>query len=263
MPFIKGMISSFNFVGLQTLYMREVSRFLKVWNQTVTAPVVTTLLFLAVLTLALGRDRAAVGDIPYMDFIVPGLIMMAVVQNAFANVASSLMLQKFQGVIIDLLMPPLSAGEVALGMIAGGVTRGLMVAVTVSIAMYLFAPFEIHSLPLFFFYLFTSSVMLASLGLLCGIWAQSFDQMSAITNYVITPFSFLSGTFYSITRLPEPWYTVSLYNPFFYMIDGFRYAMTGHSDGNVQVGMLVLSVFCAILITLSIRLFASGYRLKS
>lgn len=257
------MALSLNIIGLQTLYKREVSRFLKVWNQTVTAPVVTTLLFLAVLTLALGRDRAAIGEIAFVDFIVPGLIMMVVVQNAFANVASSLMLQKFQGVIIDLLMPPLSAFEVALGMITGGVTRGLMVAVTVSLAMYIFAPFTIHSIPLFFFYLIMSSIMLASLGLLCGIWAQSFDQMSAITNYVITPFSFLSGTFYSITKLPEPWYTISLYNPFFYMIDGFRYAVTGHNDGSIFVGMAVLTISCLVFVFLAIRLFASGYRLKS
>ncbi len=257
-------MSTINYIGLETLYRREVSRFLKVWNQTLTAPVVTSLLFLAVLTLALGQTRGDMIDtMSFTEFVVPGLIMMAVVQNAFANVSSSFMLQKFQGVIIDLLMPPLSAMEVTIGMIAGGVTRGLMVAVTVSLAMYAFVPFEIHSPMLAFYYLFMSSMMLAALGMLCGIWAQSFDQMSAITNYVITPLSFLSGTFYSITRLPEPWYTISLYNPFFFMIDGFRYSITGHADGNVMLGGIALAVTTVALIAFSTYLFARGYRLKS
>ncbi len=252
-----------NWIGLSTLYKREVWRFMKVWNQTLIAPVVTTLLFLAILSLALGGAARMVGDMHFDQFIAPGLIMMAVVQNAFANTSSSLMLQKIQGVIVDLLMPPLSAAEITFSLTMGGVTRGALVGLTVSIAMYIFVPFTLHSLPLVFFYVVAASIMLALLGILTGIWSQSFDQLAAITNYIITPLSFLSGTFYSIEQLPGFWHTVSLANPFFYMIDGFRYAMTGHHDGNILTGMLVLIAVNITLWSVVQFLLTRGYRLKT
>ena len=252
-----------NTVGLYTLYHREVWRFMKVWNQTVTAPMVTTLLFLAILTLALGGGDREVNGMSFVTFVTPGLIMMAVVQNAFANASSSLMIQKFQGVIIDLLMPPLNPIEITLGMVAGGVSRGIIVCLAVSVAMYVFVPFTVHDWGLAVSYVLLSSVMLALLGLVTGIWAQSFDQMSAITNYVITPFSFLSGTFYSIQALPDFWRDVSLVNPFFYMIDGFRYALTGVSDGNINTGLLVLVGTNIALTLFAYYLLRSGYRLKT
>ncbi len=252
-----------NLIGVQTLYYREVSRFLKVWNQTLTAPMVTTVLFFIILTVALGRGDREVGGMPFELFIAPGLIMMSVVQNAFANTSSSLMLQKFQGVIVDLLMPPLSAAEITFSMVMGGVTRGMMVAVTVAIAMYFCVPYHIEHPFLSLVYLLLSSSMLAFLGLATGIWAQSFDQMSAITNYVITPLSFLSGTFYSIGHLPPFWEHVSLANPFFYMIDGFRYSITGYADGDITTGLLVLIGINIALAVLSWQLLARGWRLKT
>ena len=253
-----------NKVGVATLYKREVWRFLKVWNQTLIAPVVTNLLFLAVLSLAVGHaQRAEVAGMSYEQFIVPGLIMMAVVQNAFANTSSSLMLQKIQGVIVDLLMPPLSAGEVTFSLTMGGVTRGVMVGVVVYLSLVFIVEPQMHDVWLAFFYVVMASVMLALIGILTGIWSQTFDQLAAITNYIVTPLSFLSGTFYSTQYLPEFWRTVSHFNPFFYMIDGFRYAMTGYSDGSVETGIVVLITINALLWLVVQKLLKLGWRLKT
>ncbi len=253
-----------NWLGLWTLYKREVWRFLKVINQTLLAPVVTTLLFLAILTLSIGGDaHRVVEGTPYKHFIAPGLIMMAIVQNAFANTSSSLMLSKIQGVIIDLLMPPFTGTEITIGLVMGGVTRGVLVGIVVSIAVFLFIPFSIAHVGLAIFYLVASSLMLALIGLLTGIWSQSFDQLSAITNYVVTPLSFLSGTFYSIRQLPAFWYKVCHLNPFFYMIDGFRYAFTDYSDASVIVGIEVISITNIMLWCLAQNLVSRGYKLKT
>jgi ABC-2 type transport system permease protein len=260
-PFL---IHGTNWLGMATLYRREMWRFLKVWNQTVAAPVVTTLIWLAILTLALGGNRGGgVEHIPFNEFIAPGLIMMSVMQNAFANTSSSLMLAKVQGVIVDVLMPPLTAGEITAAYVGGGVTRGVMVGATVGIAISLFVPVGLAHPLLAVVYLLLASTMLALLGLLGGLWAQGFDQMSAVTNYVITPLSFLSGTFYSVDALPGMWHVVCYYNPFFYVIDGFRYAITGYHDGSIAVG---LSVICALNIVLWLcarHVLRTGWRLKT
>jgi len=251
-----------NTIGTITLCKRECWRFLKVWNQTIIAPVITTLLFLAVLTLASGGGRQIDG-IPYNQFIAPGLIMMAIVQNAFANTSSSLMLAKIQGVIIDFLMPPLSGDEITLAMVIGGIVRGVLVGAVVMISVYLFVPFSLHHPWVGLFHVVSACMMLALLGVLTGIWAQSFDQLSAITNYIITPLSFLSGTFYSIKQLPEFWYWVCHFNPFFYMIDGFRYAITGYTDGYIMTGILVMTGMNIALWFTTVWLFKKGTRLKS
>lgn len=252
-----------NWIGLKTLYIRETWRFLKVWNQTIIAPMVTTLIFLAILTLALGGSARTIDGLPYAVFIAPGLIMMAVVQNAFANTSSSLMLSKIQGVIIDILMPPLNAAEVTFSMVAGGVTRGVMVGISVSAAMAAFVPLEVHHWGLAIFFIVISSMMLALLGMLAGVVALTFDHIAALTNYIVTPLSFLSGTFYSIHQLPVFWQHVSHANPFFYMIDGFRYAITGYSDSDPTIGIVVLSATTLVLWVVTQTLFARGWRLKS
>lgn len=258
------MMVDINTLGLWTLYKREVWRFLKVFNQTLFAPIVTTLLFLAVLTLSIGNhSRHMVGDIPYAQFIAPGLIMMAIVQNAFANTSSSLMLSKIQGVIIDLLMPPFTGSEITFGLTMGGVTRGMMVGIVVSLSVYVFIPYSIHHWGIALFYLVSSSLMLALAGLITGIWSQSFDQLSAITNYIITPLSFLSGTFYSIRQLPSFWYHVCHMNPFFYMIDGFRYAFTDYADGDILTGTIAISTTNVILWYIAQRLISKGYKIKT
>lgn len=243
--------------------MKEVRRFLNVFTQTLLAPMITTLLFLAIFTLALGRAVQQIGGVSFAQFLAPGLIMMAMVQNAFANTSSSIVIAKVQGNIVDILMPPLSPWELTLGVVGGGVTRGLLVGLTVALAMTLFVPVSIHD-PLFIvFHAVNASLMLALLGMIGGIWAEKFDHIAAVTNFVITPFSFLSGTFYSIERLPETWHAVALMNPFFYMIDGFRYGFIGHADGSLTVGMLLVLAVNLALWTLAHRMIATGYRLKA
>ena len=252
-----------NIIGTATLFKREVWRFAKVWNQTVLAPVITSLLFLGVLGVAIGAESRSVDDIPFNIFVAPGLVMMAVIQNSFANTSSSLILLKIQGVIIDILMPPLKGFEITIAMVMGGVVRGLLVGFAVMLGIYVFVDFNIHNLPLAILLIILSSIFMALLGMLGGTLANSFDQMSAFTNYIITPLSFLSGTFYSIHRLPEIWQTVTYYNPFFYMIDGFRYAITGYSDASVSIGISFLIIANIILFVIVQYIFARGWRLKS
>lgn len=235
---------------------------MKVWNQTVIAPVITALLFLAVLTLAMGRGDRVIDGIPYIEFIAPGLIMMAVVQNAFANTSSSLMLAKIQGTIIDIIMPPLSGTEITLALVVGGIVRGACVGVAVSAALYTFVPVSLVHPIYAVFHIVSASIMMALFGVLGGVWSQTFDQMSAITNYLITPLAFLSGTFYSIKALPGFWQDVCHFNPFFYMIDGFRYAMIGYSDSDPMLGLLVMTVANISLLLLIRHMINRGYRLK-
>jgi ABC-2 type transport system permease protein len=256
-------MNAINLIGVATLYKRETWRFLKVWNQTIIAPMVTTLIFLAILTLAMGGNARTIDGLPYAVFIAPGLIMMSVVQNAFANTSSSLMLQKIQGVIVDLLMPPLSGAEVTFSMVMGGVTRGLLVGLSVAVGMRFFVPFEVHHVLYALYFVVISSAMMALLGMLAGIISQTFDHVAALTNYIITPLSFLSGTFYSIHQLPLLWQHISHANPFFYMIDGFRFAITGYSDSDPALGAVVLAVITVVLWLITQHLFARGWRLKS
>ncbi|MBT6093587.1 MAG: ABC transporter permease [Rhodospirillaceae bacterium] len=251
-----------NWIGLWTLYMREVRRFTKVYTQTLMAPVVTTLLFLAVFALALGGAARSVAGIPFMQFLAPGLIVMAIAQNSFANTSSSLMSAKVQGSIVDTLMPPLTAFEINFGLAMGGMTRGIVVGVVVSVAMNIAVDMQIHSLAHIVFHGVMASLMLAQLGILGAMWAQKFDQIAAVTHFVITPLSFLSGTFYSIQRLPETAQTAAHFNPFFYMIDGFRYGFIGHADGNVSIGIAVMLAINITLWTVCTRLFHIGYKLK-
>ncbi len=252
-----------NWRGLWTLYLKEVQRFVKVFTQTVAAPVVTTLLFFTIFTVALGGAGRVVGDTSFAVFLAPGLIMMVMMQNAFANTSSSIMISKIQGNIVDVLMPPLSAGELVVAFAAGGVTRGLMVGVTTGAVLALVVPITLYSLWLILFHAVAASLLLSLLGILAGIWADRFDHMSAITNFVIMPFSFLSGTFYSIQRLPEFWQVVALFNPFFYMIDGFRAGFIGSADSSVTVGIFVMLGANLLLLAASYRLLASGYKLKA
>jgi len=255
-------IGPVNWLGLWTLYVKEVRRFLKVYTQTIIAPAVTTLIFLSIFSLALGGAVRKVGEVPFMVFLAPGLVMMAIVQNSFANTSSTMMIGKVQGCIVDLLMPPLSPSELAFAFVMGGVTRGVLVAVVTATAMSLFVPLTIHDYAALIFYALSASVMLSLMGLMAGIWADKFDSMASVTNFVITPLAFLSGTFYSVQRLPDPWFTISQINPFFYMIDGFRYAFIGIADGSLLIGVFVL-VICDVFLWLMVhRMFVSGYKLK-
>lgn len=259
-------IGAVNWLGLWTLYAREVRRYLKIVGQTVLAPVVTTLLFLAVFALALGSEPGAparTGGVPFLEFLAPGLVMMAIAQNAFANTATSLVVMKIQGSVVDLLMAPLSPGELTFGFAAAGVTRGLMVGAAVAGAIALFVPLRVHDPGALLFYAVNGSLLLSLLGLVAGIWGTKFDHIAFVTNFVVTPLAFLSGTFYSIERLPDPWRMAAHANPFFFMIDGFRYGFTGHADGPLLAGAAALAALNLALWLLCHVLFARGWRMKS
>ena len=252
-----------NWQGLWTLYLREVHRFLKVAMQTIFAPVVSTLIFLMIFLLAMSGQGRVVGGVPFLQFLAPGLVMMAMTQNAFANTTSSIMMAKMQGNIVDLLMPPLTAAELAVGLALGGLTRGLLVGCVVAAAMALFVPVHLYALWAVVFYASAASLLLSVLGVIGGIWADKFDHLAAVTNFIVTPLAFLSGTFYSIEQLPPVWHRVALCNPFFYMIDGFRYGLTGSAEASLAVGVAMLVAIDAALLAASWAMIDRGYKLKA
>ncbi len=262
-------IIGINRVGLLALYMKEVRRFLKVQTQTIWAPAFTTLLFLAIFTVALGREGREVLGVPFATFVAPGLIVMAMMQNAFANSSFSLLGGKIQGTIIDYLMPPLSPGEVMAGILAAAVTRAILVGFAVALAMALWPSVSLsaaHPWAVVWFGLM-GSLLLATIGLATSIWAEKFDHNAAITNFVIAPLSLLSGTFYVIENLHGVFQAVSRANPFFYVISGFRYGFLGRSDmGGADhvvaagAGLLALN---AVLMVVVFALLRSGWKLKS
>ena len=255
-------IGAVNWIGVATLYLKEVRRFLKVFTQTIIAPMVTTMLFLAIFTLALGRAVESVGGVPFAAFLAPGLIMMAMLQNAFANTSSSIVIAKVQGNIVDTLMPPLSAGELTFGVAMGGASRGVVVGLAVWLAMSFFVPVEVRHWGYVAFHAVGASLTLSLLGTIGGIWSDKFDHIAAVTNFVVTPLTFLSGTFYSIERLPETWQIVAQMNPFFYMIDGFRYGFIGRADSEPWLGVVVVVAINVVLWAVCHRMFATGYKLK-
>jgi ABC-2 type transport system permease protein len=252
-----------NWLGLQTLIGKEVGRFMKVHAQTISAPVITTLLFYLVFSIALGGENRMIEHIPYIAFLAPGLVMMAIAQNAFANTSSSLVIAKVQGNIVDVLMPPLSPLELTIGYTIGGIARGLLVGAVslVVLALLIQLPFPHPQFVLF--HAIMGSMMLALMGVIGGIWSDKFDQMAAVQNFIVMPATFLSGTFYASHQLPPFWQAVAHANPFFYMVDGFRYGLTGYTDGTLGIGLIVMSVLNVALLLIAYRLFATGYKLKS
>jgi ABC-2 type transport system permease protein len=252
-----------NWIGLQTLIKKEVGRFVNVYTQTIVAPVITTLLFYAVFALAFGGTTRTIGDLPYLTFLAPGLVMMTMVQNSFANTSSSLVIAKVSDTIVDLLMPPISAFEIFWGYTIGGIARGLSVGVVVAIVVHLFVGMEIHSLFHVIAFAILGTMLLSSIGLAAGIWSQKFDHIAAVTNFLVTPLTFLSGTFYSVTQLPPLWDNIAHYNPFFYMIDGFRYGFIGYSDGNTTIGLVTLIIANIAVSSLAFWMLKTGYKIKS
>ena len=252
-----------NWYGAWTLYQKEVRHFLKMPAHTVFAPTVTGLLFLAIFTLALGGAVRQMVGVPFVEFLAPGLVMMALVDAAFDNPAGSLVHGKLQGSIVDVLMPPIGPGEFVAGYALGGATRGLMVGGTLLVLMQPFVPMAPAHPALALFYVLATAVALALLGLIVGLWAPKWDQLAMVNSFTITPLAFLSGVFYSIERLPEAWQTAAQFNPFFYMIDGFRYGFTGHADGSPAAGLIVMTTLIAAMGLVCHRLVARGYNLKA
>lgn len=253
---------NYNFICFYTLIKKEIFRFLKVGIQTIIGPAISSLLFLAVFSLALGRSINTINGIDLPYFIAPGLIMMTMLQNSFANSASSLGQSKFQGNIVDILMAPLNNIELALGYIIGSIFRGIICGIVTTLGVLIFIPLQIYSIPALLFYTLMGCTMMGSLGTIVGIWADKWDQQQGITNFIVLPLTFLSGTFYSISRLPEFWKTLSFFNPFFYNIDGFRYAFTGVSDSKLIFGAMFLIIINLILIFVCYLMFRKGYKIK-
>ena len=257
-------IGLFNWIGLWTLYLKEVKRFMKVWLQTVVAPTFTTLLFMAIFSLALGGMGREVAGVPFGTFLAPGLVMMTILQNAYQNPSSSILISKVQGNIVDVLMPPLSAGELAFGYVMGGITRGVIVGLAILVTFFFWPGIEveIQHWGLFFYFLLSGATLLSLAGVVAGVWAEKFDHAAGLNNFIIIPLSLLSGTFYSIERLPELAQKISLVNPFFYLIDGFRYSMIGRADSDITVGIWMTLGLNIVLWLLVYKIFKSGYKLK-
>ena len=252
-----------NWVGAWTLYKKEVLRFLIVWIQTIFSPLISSLLFLLVLSLAIGADRGDVLGVPFITFLAPGLISMQVIQQSFSHSSSSFMIGKIQGNIVDLLYAPLSAAEVTISVALAAVTRSVMIAIVSIIVFKLIVDIEITNYLLLIVFTLLSSFILGNIGIIAGLWAEKFDHMATVTNFVIVPLSFLSGTFYSIERLPEILQMISKANPFFYMIDGFRYSFIGKADGSIFIGLVYLSVLSFVSWFVTYLLYKKGYKIKS
>lgn len=252
-----------NWIGFWTLYKKEVLRFLIVIIQTVISPLVTSLLFLLVLSLAIGSDRGDVLGFPFINFLAPGLIAMQVIQQAFSHSSSSIMIGKIQGNIVDILYAPLTPSEITLAINLAACTRSILIAL-VSILVFSFViDLKFYSIFYVFIFTFLGAFILSSIGIIVGLWAEKFDHMASATNFVIVPLSFLSGTFYSIKRLPDLLQTISEANPFFYIIDGFRYGFLGQADGSISFGFFYLIILSFITWLIAYILFKKGYKIKT
>ena len=257
-----------NWLGLWTLYKREVGRFMKVWMQTLLAPVVSTLLFMTVFKLAFGNRGELSGDfagLDYNSFLAPGLIVMAMLQNAFQNSSSSLTIAKVQGSQVDFLMPPLSPLELSIGFIFGAATRGIIVGVIAAIGIQFSGLANLsveHIWPVLWFGLM-ATILLAAIGAMGGIWADKFDHLAAVSNFVIVPLTFLSGTFYDINVLVDPFKSLAYFDPIFFLIDGFRYGFLDAANSNVLTGMVVSGGVAFATSAGVWWMLRSGYKLKA
>ena len=252
-----------NGLGLMTLAGREIRRFMVVWTQTLMAPLITAGLFLMIFSIAIGPRRGEVMGVDFTSFIAPGILMMTVIQNAFANTSSSIVISKVQGNIVDTLMPPLSAGELLLGYLAGALGRGFLVGLAIALGLYVVLGLGIQHPLLALTFVLLGSAFLGGLGIVAGIYANKFDQMAAITNFIVTPLAFLSGTFYSVEALPPVLNTITHFNPIFYLIDGARYGVIGVSDSAPMLGLTVGIASTLLICLLAWRMLATGYRLKA
>lgn len=262
-------IRSFNLPGLRALYVKEVRRFFKVQLQTIWAPAITTLLFLVIFTVALGGKGRQVIGVPFADFIAPGLIMMAMLQNSFANSSFSLLVGKIQGTIVDYLMPPIGLGELIVALVGAAVTRALLVGLALWATMLLWPGVNVWPVHIWAVVVFSvlGSAMLGFLGLITSIWAEKFDHAAAVTNFIVTPLALLSGTFYSIESLAAWFQQIAHLNPVYHAIMGFRYAFIGTVDTTIAnpVGTAI-AVLVAVnlgLAAITYALMKSGWKIKA
>lgn len=251
-----------NLVGFYTLFYKEVLRFGKVILQTLMAPVITALLYFLVFGHVF-EDRARIfPGVDYATFLIPGLVMMSVIQNAFANSSSSLIQSKVTGNIVFMMLTPLSHLEFFLAFVLAAALRGILVGSGVYLVALMFIQVPIQHPVFILIFMFLSSAALGALGVIAGVWAEKFDQLAGFQNFIILPLSFLSGVFYSIHSLPDFWQRLSHFNPFFYMIDGFRYGFFGMSDIAPVVSLAVVALFLVVLSGITLALLKSGYKLR-
>ena len=251
-----------NWTGLWTLYKKELLRVRSVWLQTLLAPVVSTLLFLVIFVAVSRRDADYLAGISFVEFITPGLILMAVMQNAFANTSSSLLIGKVSGTIVDVLMAPLHSSELVAAYAGAAVTRGIIVGAAVWLLILPFNAVAPYDWPLTILFAVVTALVFALLGLMSGIFATRMEHVAATSGLVIAPLTMLAGTFYSVSLLPDPVRLASLFNPVFYLIDGFRYAVTGRTEAAPFLALLVTLALAAMLCIVCIGMIAAGYRLK-
>ena len=255
--------SLINWIGFKSLWFKECNRFIIVWQQTLLSPLVSSLLFLSVLALALGNNRGDVFGYSFISFLAPGLIAMSILTQSFSHSVSSLMIAKIQGNIVDMLYAPLSPFEVSMAIILAAITRSFLIAIISIIVFSLIVEMPITNILFIFLFGFLSAFILGSLGFITGLWAEKFDHTATVTNFVITPLSFLSGVFYSIDKLPNFFQIISHINPFFYMIDGFRYGFLGVSDGSIKIGIIYLTLLSFVMGFIAYYLYKIGYKIKS
>ena len=259
-------VNKFGFInatGFVSLYTRECSRFFVVWAQTLLSPLVSSLLFLSVLSLALGNERGDVLGQTFIVFLAPGLIIQSMMLQSFSHSTSSLMISKMQGNIIDILYAPLSALEVSISIVLAAVTRSIIIGIVSTLVFFLIVDIKITNLFYIFYSAFFGSFFIGSLGFVTGLWATKFDHTATITNFIITPLAFLSGVFYTIDKLPSIFQTISFFNPFFHIINIFRYGFLGVSDGGIFFGMIYLPMLALLAWFIAFLLYKKGYKIKS
>ena len=259
----KRKFGTVNWIGFTSLWLKECNRFLAVWQQTLLSPLVSSLLFLSVLSVALGNNRGDVLGHSFITFLAPGLIAMSIITQSFSHSVSSLMIGKIQGNIVDMLYAPLSAIEVSMAIILAAIMRSFLIAIISIVVFSLIVEIPVNNIFYIVFFGFLSSFILGSLGFIAGLWAEKFDHTATVTNFIITPLSFLSGVFYSIDKLPKIFQVISHINPFFYMIDGFRYGFLGQSDGSIKFGITYLILLSFTMWFIAFYLYKKGYKIKS
>ena len=252
-----------NWGGLRALYIREVRRLWKIGLQTLLAPLLTALLYMLVFVVAVGGSQPKVEGVTYGAFIAPGLIMMQILTSAFTNSSSSLLQAKINGLIGDLLTPPLSPGELVAGLTLGALTRATLIGAVAELAIWPFARYGFAHVWAIVYFSLGAGLIMGLLGVMTAIWAEKFDHHAALSNFIVAPITFLSGTFYLVSRLPEPFRTLARYNPFLYLIAGFRYGFTGRMDGSLTVAVVLTAVLAAALWAITWWIVASGYKLKT
>jgi ABC-2 type transport system permease protein len=255
--------SGINFVGMTTLLSKEVRRFLRVPGQTVLSPLISTTLYFVVFGYSLGGRVHQVDGVPYVTFIVPGLVFLGMANNSFLNTSSSLFITKIQGTVVDLLAAPLGPAELLFGFIGGGMVRGLAVGLLTWVVAAAFTGFRLtHALPTIGFLIIIAYVF-SMLGFLAALWAEKFEQINFFPTFVMLPLTFLGGVFYSVTALPEPWHGISLFNPMVYMVEGLRYGMLGSSSLSPALGGGILGLVAFAATGLAFAALRSGYKLKT